>query len=72
MKFLLLILFGLAVYLWLKRADSPLKPQPRTPAPSAERMIQCAHCGIHVPLSESLPHGDLRYCCEEHRRLGGK
>jgi hypothetical protein len=72
MKLFLLILFGLFVYLWLKRAKSPLKPPSQTPAASAEPMIQCAHCRVHVPLSESVPHGELRYCCEEHRRLGGK
>ncbi len=68
-KLFLLILFGVAVYLMLKRGQRSTARPPSTP-PTAETMIQCAHCRIHVPLSESMTDGNLRYCCEEHRRLG--
>ncbi len=35
-----------------------------------EKMVGCAHCGIHLPLSEALTGADHRsYCCEEHRAL---
>ncbi len=35
-----------------------------------EKMVGCAHCGIHLPLSEALTGADQRhYCCEEHRAL---
>lgn len=37
---------------------------------AAEKMVGCAHCGIHLPLSEALTGADQRhYCCEEHRAL---
>lgn len=37
---------------------------------AVEKMVGCAHCGIHLPLSEALTGVDHRhYCCEEHRAL---
>ncbi|EJN02801.1 PP0621 family protein [Herbaspirillum sp. YR522] len=36
----------------------------------AETMVQCAHCGIHFPVSEAVTHASgALYCSEEHRRL---
>jgi uncharacterized protein len=36
----------------------------------AEAMVQCAHCGIHFPVSEAVTHASgALYCSEEHRRL---
>lgn len=42
---------------------------PKKPAPKTEDMVKCAHCGIHLPRSDSLASGSLSFCCEEHRRL---
>ncbi len=39
------------------------------PAPGAEDMVRCAHCGVHVPRSESVSAGSDFFCSEEHRRL---
>ncbi len=37
-------------------------------AESPEKMVGCAHCGIHLPLSEAVPGATgLHYCSEEHR-----
>jgi len=66
-KFLLLIFFGVLLYLVFTRMKRPL--QGKAP-PAEEAMIQCAYCRVHIPLGESLPVGDKNYCCEEHRRLG--
>ena len=36
----------------------------------AETMVQCAHCGIHFPASESVSNAaGIVYCSEEHLRL---
>ncbi|OHC63072.1 MAG: hypothetical protein A2045_04195 [Rhodocyclales bacterium GWA2_65_20] len=66
-KILLLIFFGVLLYLVFTRAK---RPPPGEKPPAEEAMIQCAYCRVHVPLSESLAVGDKNYCCEEHRRLG--
>lgn len=36
----------------------------------AEAMVQCAHCGIHFPASESVSSAaGAVFCSEEHLRL---
>jgi len=36
----------------------------------AEAMVQCAHCGVHLPRSEALLAGGRTWCRQEHARLG--
>lgn len=66
----LLVLFG--IYLLRRALVRPSKPSPRESAqPTAaapERMIECAHCGLHVPESEAVAEAGLSFCCEAHRR----
>lgn len=39
-----------------------------TPAMNSERMVECAECGLHLPLSEALPGpGERFFCGEAHR-----
>lgn len=35
-----------------------------------EPMRQCAHCGVHLPASESVSAGGRDYCSEAHRDAG--
>ena len=36
--------------------------------PATEKMVACAQCGIHLPLSESVAGaGALYFCSEDHR-----
>ena len=35
---------------------------------SAERMVKCAGCGLHLPLTEALPGSDDRFFCSEAHR----
>lgn len=69
MKYLLL--FGVLWFAWLLwrkgHADRPTTPVEAPPRP-AEQMVACAHCGVHLPLSEALSDGGRHFCCEEHRR----
>ncbi|MDX9716732.1 MAG: PP0621 family protein [Thauera sp.] len=37
---------------------------------AAERMRECAHCGLIVPESEGVRGEDDFFCCEAHRRAG--
>jgi uncharacterized protein len=52
----------------LKRALSSGKPTatPKTPAP---KLVQCAHCGVHVSETQAVRSGDKYFCSDEHRRL---
>lgn len=72
------ILFWLAlVFLVLAALRSKARkmsgPPPRqTPAPrpgaeaGSEKMLQCAHCGVHFPASENVPANGRDYCCAAH------
>lgn len=76
MKFLVVAL-AVLVLLWLLfgRSRRPRRDSPpggraaRTPAVS-EGMVACAHCGVHVPLSEALQRDGLHYCGAAHRDAG--
>lgn len=75
MKLLVWLAFiGLVIAaLWVKRS-SVIKihklPQEQRPqefdSSGAERMVCCAHCGVYIPTSESIPFRGSEYCCEEH------
>ena len=45
---------------------------PATPAiAKAEPMVDCAHCGVHLPASEAVRDGaSTAYCSVEHRAAG--
>lgn len=30
-------------------------------------IVQCSHCGVHIPKPDALVDGVHYYCCEEHR-----
>lgn len=80
MKYLLVlgvVLFG--IWLWRhnrqaearERQDArsaPLAPD-RSAAPrGATEMVACAHCGLHLPLADTEPGAQGRYCSPAHRR----
>lgn len=44
-------------------------PAPRQQPPAGqptEKMLQCAHCGVHFPASENVPANGRDYCCAAH------
>jgi uncharacterized protein len=70
LRYLLLIAFVYGIYSLLKRAASGGRSA-ASPAPAAqELMVSCAHCGVHLPQSDSVGAGELFYCGEEHRIAG--
>jgi len=77
MKFLLVLLV-VGVGLWMLTArlrgsrrdgDDP-KPPRRPAAGKPQEMVECAHCGVHLPAADALAEGSRLYCSEAHRRLG--
>lgn len=75
------LLWGLLIYLaWRWFSASQRKEPPGAGVPpaqgpeavigSAEKMVRCEHCGVHLPASEALATPDARhYCSEQHRDL---
>ncbi|MCU0813337.1 MAG: hypothetical protein MUC32_03090 [Burkholderiaceae bacterium] len=72
MKYLVVI-GVIAVVLWLMFGRRPRIRAERTKAkaqPSLEGMVQCAHCGVHLPRSEALRADGHSYCSAAHRDAG--
>lgn len=69
MSKILLIVIAFAAGYWLlrshrRRADHIQQP----PDPQAEDMVDCAHCGVHLPRSESIASGSRHFCSAGHER----
>lgn len=67
MSRLIFLIAVIAVVYWLLRSYLKQSPKQDVP-PSAEEMVRCAQCGVHLPKSESILAGGEYFCCEEHRR----
>ncbi len=66
-KLILIVLVVLFAW-WILR--SYLRSVTRKEPPKApEDMVQCAHCGVHLPRSESQSGNGEFFCSEEHLRL---
>jgi uncharacterized protein len=70
MKFLLLLLVIAVFVLMLKpKLRAPGHGSARKASPrSTEIVVECAHCGVHLPDAEAIrgARGQV-YCCEAHR-----
>jgi len=69
-----ILLLALAIWLIitvLKRygrsVEPPQKPESAA-GNAAESMVQCAHCGVHLPKSDSLLIEGQYFCCEAHSK----
>lgn len=70
LKYLLLLVLLLIVWwAWKKRAADDSGGNDAPPR-MAERMVRCAHCGVHLPESDAVVEGDRHFCNEAHRRAG--
>jgi len=68
MKYLLLIALVAGIWwAWKKRSQRPPAPRPPKEAPDPELMVVCAHCGVHLPQSDSIRANGADFCCEAHR-----
>jgi uncharacterized protein len=66
---ILLIAIAFAAAFWLlrnhrRRTDRAQRP----PDTRAEDMVDCAHCGLHLPRGEGITSGPRYFCSAEHER----
>jgi len=71
-KLLLFLLILVGIYLLRRTLVRPPASRrggetARPDAPPVERMVECAHCGLHVPESEAVAEMGRSFCCEAHR-----
>jgi uncharacterized protein len=70
-RLLVVIVIFIAIYLLLKyyRKQLPKKDVSGEDASThSENMVRCAHCGVHLPKSESIVVDQKHYCSEVHCR----
>lgn len=64
-KLLMLLVIAAVTYLFIKSYGR--RDDVRQKETSAEDMVCCRHCSVHLPRSESIKAGEDFYCCQEHR-----
>jgi uncharacterized protein len=75
LKYLLVVLVVALVFWWMLRPRRPAAP-PAAQAPRAaepgkpQAMLQCAHCGVHLPRADALVDARGAFCSEAHRLAG--
>lgn len=73
---LVLLVVGIGVWSLVSRLRGPrrsdAKAPPGQPPAGTEpvTMVECAHCGLHLPAGDAVPDGSRLYCSDAHRRLG--
>ena len=68
MKYLLWIGLCLIIYWIMRKSGNRRNRAPSPPAARApEEMVTCTHCGVHLPVSESIHAGGRHFCCVEHQ-----
>jgi len=66
MKWLLVLaVVGLGLWLFV-RGRAPRRAAPPRPA----AMVECAHCGVHLPATDAVLADSRVYCSEAHRLAG--
>lgn len=65
LKWIALIALGVLIYWFLKRARQ-IQQKDNNDLAAIEDMVCCAHCGIHLPKSESIASRDQYFCNAYH------
>lgn len=67
MKYLMFFAFlGVVWWVWKKR-NEPAKKTPANRDPAPQKMLACAHCGVHFPENDGQSEGGKTFCSEAHR-----
>jgi uncharacterized protein len=72
MKLLLLlvaVLVGAGWWRYHKRSKTPLTPP--TDHTTAERMVHCERCGLHLPQTDAIAADGVFFCSKEHQLRNG-
>ncbi|WP_090333938.1 PP0621 family protein [Nitrosomonas sp. Nm51] len=73
-KLVFFLMIAVLVYWLIKARSSEDTENPEdsnseenTAPKSLEEMVRCAHCGVHLPRSESITSQGEFYCSNDHR-----
>jgi uncharacterized protein len=62
----LVIIIVLALIIMIARRLWQTPRPPARPGRQPGQMVQCANCGVYLPLQEALTHGEHFYCSQAH------
>ncbi|WP_269763866.1 PP0621 family protein [Sulfuricella denitrificans] len=71
-KLILLALGAWVVYRLVQSYGRRIRQEDTTKPETGEDMVRCAHCGVHLPRSESIVSHGESFCTNEHRQLHQK
>ena len=66
---LIFIVLGIVFAWWVLSSYRKSLTRGEPPPAAPEDMVRCAHCGVHLPRSESHSGNGEFFCNEEHFRL---
>ena len=66
------LLIVVAIFVALLLVKRLLGGRPQTPGapPQTPKLVQCAHCGVHVDQSQALRSGERYFCSADHQQRG--
>ena len=67
-KWIILIIIVFLIY-WSLRSLQQAKKKSAASKMEIEDMVCCAHCGLHIPRSESITADKKHFCSLDHRQL---
>ncbi|PKO93245.1 MAG: hypothetical protein CVU16_05160 [Betaproteobacteria bacterium HGW-Betaproteobacteria-10] len=69
MKYLILfVVIALVWSFWKKQQNPPAPKNPANPDAATQKMLVCAHCGVHFPEGDGVDDAGKAYCSEAHHR----
>ncbi|GAB2816419.1 hypothetical protein GCM10027276_16780 [Comamonas piscis] len=67
MKYLLVLLvLAVGWHMWRRQRVKNTPPPPKNRLAKPEPMVNCAHCGVHLPQSDAIRYQGLHYCSQAH------
>lgn len=69
-RLILIIAIAAMVYLLVRAFRKNTLPEEDKPV--VDDMVQCEHCGVHLPKKEGVQANGHYFCCAEHRDAHGK
>ena len=62
----LVIIIVLALIIMIARRLWQTPRPPVRPGRQPGQMVQCANCGVYIPVQEAMTHGEHFYCSQAH------
>ena len=66
----LLIVVAIFVALMLVKRLLAGRSKPPPVQPQTPKLVQCAHCGVHVNEAQALRSGERYFCSADHQQRG--